>query len=610
MARSSASLRPRADRARPVPPTQRAARWRLGVACLAVLLAAADTYVVVLALPDIMAGVGLSTDRLQQATPILSVFLLGYVVLLPLIGRLSDLYGRNPVLVGCLVTFAVGSAFTAAAHGLPLLVFGRGLQGLGGGGLVPVTLAMVADGWAAERRSLPLGVVGAVQELGSVVGPLYGAGIVALAGWRAIFWVNLGLAAALGVGFAVVGPADRRSARATDRGRFDAVGAGLITLGAAAGLLALAAPPALADDVTIGRLYEPLISGAGRLGTPIALASITLVAGFLGWQLLAPAGVRQVLDLRGLPRVWRSVDAPGALLLAGALGGVILAFAAADPSRQVLAPGGVGVLVVAGAFGGAFVLRERRAAQPLIPAAALADRAAYGALLTSFALGGALMAALVDIPIFARVTRYPDSQVGAALVLVRLLVALPVGAVLGGLASRRVPVRLVAGAGLLLAAASFVAMAHWSADTLAGSPVTSSLALVGAGLGFGLAVTPVNTAMLAAVRPSLHGLASALVVVARTVGMLVGLSLLTAVGLRQFYRATARVAPPSVLCPGRPGSCPAYTAALKSAALTELHTVFYGAALCAALAALFALVLLRRPPGGRRRTPAAPPRPT
>ena len=101
--------------------------------------------------------------------------------------------------------------------------------------------------------------------------------------------------------------------------------------------------------------------------------------------------------------------------------------------------------------------------------------------------------------------------------------------------------------------------------------------------------------ILAAVRPSLHGLASALVVVARTVGMLVGLSVLTAVGLRQFYLATARVPAPAVLCPTRPGSCPAYTDALKAAALTELHTVFYGAAVCAALAAVIALGLLRRP---------------
>src|SRR5206468_5509080 len=138
-----------------------------------------------------MASIGLTTDQLQKAAPIVSGFLLGYVALLPLVGRLSDLYGRRPVLLGCLLGFAVGSAITAGAHDLAVVVTGRFLQGFGGGGLVPVTLALVADLWPAERRNLPLGVVGAVQELGSLLGPLYGAALVAVGGWRSVFWVNL-----------------------------------------------------------------------------------------------------------------------------------------------------------------------------------------------------------------------------------------------------------------------------------------------------------------------------------------------------------------------------------------------------------------------------------
>src|SRR3981081_1262293 len=118
---------------------------RLVVASAAVLLAAADTYVVVLALPSIMRDVGLSLDQLQEAAPIVSGFLCGYVVVLPLLGRLSDLYGRRPVLLGCLAVFALGSAVTASAHGLGVVVAGRTLQGLGGGGLVPVYLELAPD---------------------------------------------------------------------------------------------------------------------------------------------------------------------------------------------------------------------------------------------------------------------------------------------------------------------------------------------------------------------------------------------------------------------------------------------------------------------------------
>ena len=178
-------------RTAPVTGPDRAARLLLGLAAVAVAFAAADTYVVVLSLPDMMGSVGLSVDELQRAAPIVSGFLLGYVAMLPLIGRIADLRGRTPVLVAALVVFAFGSLVTAAAYDLESLVAGRFLQGVGGGGLVPVTLALVADLYPADRRGVPLGVVGAVQELGSVLGPLYGAVVLSFGTWRDIFWINL-----------------------------------------------------------------------------------------------------------------------------------------------------------------------------------------------------------------------------------------------------------------------------------------------------------------------------------------------------------------------------------------------------------------------------------
>src|SRR6478609_1448658 len=166
-------------------------RLLLGLAAVAVAFAAADTYVVVLALPDMMASVGVPVDQLQRAAPIVSGFLLGYVAMLPLIGRIADLRGRVPVLVAALLVFALGSLITTLAYDMPTMVTGRFLQGVGGGGLVPATLALVADLYPAQRRGVPLGLVSAVQEIGSVLGPLFGALVLAFADWRVIFLINV-----------------------------------------------------------------------------------------------------------------------------------------------------------------------------------------------------------------------------------------------------------------------------------------------------------------------------------------------------------------------------------------------------------------------------------
>src|SRR6476661_3635264 len=245
---SRSPRRPPAERPAPAAPPVP----RLGVvvlATLAVLVTAADTYVVVLALPDILTGVGVGLDQLQRATPIIGGFLLGYTATLPLLGRLADLRGRVPVLVGCLLLFALGSLFTATASALGPAVVGRGLQGIGAGGLVPATLALVADRWPPDRRSLPLGVVGAVQEAGAVLGPLAGAAVLAVADWRAIFWLNLLLGLGLAGGALVAG-----------RGRRpDPIGLGLAAITVVALALQLAAPTGLVEDVTLGLLYVPVV---------------------------------------------------------------------------------------------------------------------------------------------------------------------------------------------------------------------------------------------------------------------------------------------------------------------------------------------------------------
>ncbi|HEX4754578.1 MAG TPA: MFS transporter [Candidatus Dormibacteraeota bacterium] len=582
----------------PAGPASPGARRRLGFAAAGVLLGAVDTYVVVIALPAIMASVGIDLAHLQEAAPIISGFLLGYVAVLPLLGRLSDIFGRGPVLAFCLLAFAAGSLLTASANTLWVIVVGRTVQGAGGGGLVPVTLALVADLWPPRRRGVPLGVVGAVQEIGSVVGPLYGAALTTVSTWRAIFYINMPLAAIIAAG--VWAPGRRSAASRRPDGRADVAGWVLAVLFVVAAVLAIASPPAFSDSLTIGVAFAPLVGGAG-LTAPVALVALVSAAAFVVRELTVAPTVRAAVPLRGIGRALGRVDWPGALLIAIVLGAVVVVFASADPATGVVGSSAPVLLPVAALLTVLFVVRELRVGDPLIDIRALRHRAAAGSLLTSLAAGAALMAALVDIPVFARATVDPDSQVQAALVLARLLVAVPLGAVVGGVLADRVGYRAVAGAGLLIAGASFVLMAGWSQTTLAdGFAATAWLhpsdpVLVAAGLGFGLAIVPVTAAILGAVPPRLHGVAASLTVAARLVGMLAGLSVLTAVGLRRFYSVQAMLPQPITLCPTTPLHCPAYDALVTGAVVDELHVIFLGAAACALAGALLAVALLRNP---------------
>jgi MFS family permease len=548
----------------------------LSAASAAVALAAADTYVVVLALTDMMAGVGIGIDALQRATPIISGFLLGYIAVLPLIGRLSDLLDRRRILLGCLLVFVVGSAVTALAVEMPVLVTGRVLQGIGGGGLVPATLALVADLWPPHRRGTPLGVVGAVQELGSVLGPVLGAVVLAWSGWRTIFWLNVAAALVLyavihllGAGVGTQGSAhETRPTRSARRRALSVLAAVLLVVGLGVTGLALAAPETLVTDVTLGAPFVPF-AGGSRVLTPV---------GVLGLGLLVVVAVLTV------PRWWpvlRRADLVGALLVGVALGSLVLTFASSDPEKEVVGPLGYSLLPVGTVAVGALVWWHRHAADPLIPRGVVGARG-LRSLVVSLLVGAALVSVVVDVPLLARLTDTYD-ETGAALVLVRFLLAVPVGALVGGWSLRRLGDGAASGAGLLVAGIGLVVMSRWTLESV-GDTVPATAVLVVVGLGMGLALAPVNNAALADSPSDAHGVASSLVVVARMVGMVVGLALLTSIGLNRYFDAVRRL--PDQLD----------THALIGAGVVQVQTVFLGGAVAALLGAGVAFSLgLARP---------------
>src|SRR5262249_2912859 len=148
-------------------------RLQLGLAGAGLLLAALDAYAVVTLLPQMLAAVDLPIDHVEAAAPILTGFLGGYVVAMPLLGAFSDAQGRLPAFAAAMGAFAAGSIATALAPALGWLVAGRVIQGLGGGALVPLSLALAADLYQGRGRGLAIGAVSALQEAGSVIGPLY-----------------------------------------------------------------------------------------------------------------------------------------------------------------------------------------------------------------------------------------------------------------------------------------------------------------------------------------------------------------------------------------------------------------------------------------------------
>ena len=309
---------------------------------------------------------------------------------------------------------------------------------------------------------------------------------------------------------------------------------------------------------------------------------------FVVWLLVAK---RPLVDLRDWWSSAREADLVGAGLLSVALGGIILAFATADPEVQVFSKAGPWYLAVAAVAAVLFGLHNRRSKAPLVPHGAFAQRPAWGALVVSFFVGAALIAALVDIPIFARITVADGSQIKAALVLVEFLVALPVGALLGGVLTRRQPAGSIAAVGMILAAFGFWLMADWGFESL--HDLTSSAVLAMTGLGFGLALAPVNAALLASTSDAVHGVTSALLVVARMVGMLVGISALTTIGLRRYYAVESGFPSPTEVCGGDKTRCAAYTRLIEQAGIEQLHAIFLGAGVCAVVAGVAAVLCFR-----------------
>lgn len=161
-------------------------------AMICILLAALDQTVVIPALPSIASELG----GYKQLSWIVAAYLITSTISTPIYGKLSDIYGRRRLLVACIAIFISTSILCALARSLTQLIWFRALQGLGGGGLMALTQATLADVMSPRERGRYQAYIAAVWAVSSVSGPLVGGFMAEDISWRSIFWINLPVGAA------------------------------------------------------------------------------------------------------------------------------------------------------------------------------------------------------------------------------------------------------------------------------------------------------------------------------------------------------------------------------------------------------------------------------
>jgi EmrB/QacA subfamily drug resistance transporter len=199
---------------------------------LSLFLASMESTVVATAMPTIVGQLG----GLEHYSWVFSAFMLASTTVVPLYGKLSDIYGRRKLYAFAMVLFLAGSLWCGWANSMTQLIFARALQGIGAGGIMPLAFILIGEMFTLEQRAKMQGLFSGVWGVSSIVGPLLGGFLVDQLSWRWIFYINVfpGLLAGGLVAFAW-----RDRVHTHERPAVDYAGAALLTVSVVMLLLGL-----------------------------------------------------------------------------------------------------------------------------------------------------------------------------------------------------------------------------------------------------------------------------------------------------------------------------------------------------------------------------------
>ena len=285
----------------------------IGGVLLSMLLAALDQTIVAPALPTIAHALG----HAEYLPWIVTAYLLTATAMAPLYGKISDVYGRRPVIYAAILVFLLGSLVSALAPNMLVLVIGRAIQGAGGGGLFALAQTVIGDLVPPRERARYAAWISGTWAVASIAGPLLGGVFAEHLHWSLIFWINLP------IGFLAMGIINnplKKLPIAAKNHRIDGLGALLLVIATALLLLALnwggSAYPWLSREILgllagsavfwaffalrLSRAAEPLIS-LEVLGNPIVLAGtlsmFLLQAANIGASVYLPVYLQSVVGL-------------------------------------------------------------------------------------------------------------------------------------------------------------------------------------------------------------------------------------------------------------------------------------------------------------------------